>query len=123
MRTIFTAPVLSLAAALSLGILGANVAVAGATEVTTQAGSESDHMPKSSRGSQNAEVDAMPTVRNDGNLEGDGVKNVLKAFYIPLYNADGTPLLDANGRQVYKTDYRSVPIGNGVEDAKIVKQY
>jgi hypothetical protein len=121
MRTIFTAPVISLAAALSLGILGANVAQA--TEITTQAGSESDHMPKSSRGSQNAEVDHMPTVRNDGNVEGNGVTGVLKPVYVPVFNEDGTPVLDADGKQVYKADYRWFPIGDGVEDAKIVKQY
>ena len=101
----------------------ASAAVANATEVTTQAGSESDHMPKSSRGSQNAEVDAMPTVRNDGNLEGEAVTGILRPHAYPLVDEFGAPILDANGKQKYGVKYVWEKIGSGVAPATIVKQY
>lgn len=71
-------------------------------------------------GTSNAAVDHMAGETNDGNLEGDTVTHVLRPFYIPQYNADGTPLLDDEGNQVIKTDYRFVPIGTGVTPATII---
>ena len=119
MRTIFTAPVLTLAAALSLGILGASTAAAA--EITTSNDASSEDT--SYAGTSNAAVDHMAGVTNDGNLEGDSPKTVLKAFHYPLFNEDGTPKVDDEGNQLYGTEWRSVPIGGGVADAKIVKQY
>lgn len=94
------------------------VGTAHATEVTTSNDAKGDSY--SYEGTTNSASDHMAGEPNDGNLEGSGVRNVLKPFYIPQFNADGTPKLDAEGKQVYKTDWRSVPISNGVEPATIV---
>lgn len=105
-------------AAATVAILITMAAQASAAEVTTSNDAKGETTSRA--GTQAGEVDHMAGEPNDGNVEGDGVKTVLRAYHIPQFYADGSPVLDDEGKQVTKIDWRRVPIGDGVEQAEIV---
>jgi hypothetical protein len=73
MRTFRSAiAVIAVTAAAIIGAAGA----ASASEITSQAGSEVDHMEKSSKGTSNSAEDHMAGQSNDGNIEMPRVKHV-----------------------------------------------
>jgi hypothetical protein len=72
MRTFRSAiAVIAVTAAAIIGAAGA-----ASAEITTQSGSEVDHMEKSSKGTSNSAEDHMTSTVNDGNIEMPKVKHV-----------------------------------------------